>query len=164
VTEIWKDIPSYPDYQVSNTGFVRSKDRMIKAHSKAGERFLPGRIVQQKLGNNCYNVSLKNAEGYTSKSVRRLVWMAFRCDSPNWVPIFGESNGSYVMNKDGDITNNAIGNLELKQPNPANRDKNRRRRIKERSAKDPEFPSVYSTVEDRVGCARLGNRLLRMAW
>jgi len=156
VTEIWKDIPSYPDYQVSNTGFVRSKDRMIKAHSKAGERFLPGRIVQQKLGNNCYNVSLKNAEGYTSKSVRRLVWVAFSGDAI--------ANGAYVTNSDGDITNNAIGNLELKQPNPANRDKNRRRRIKERSAKDPEFPSVYSTVEDRVGCARLGNQLLRMAW
>ena len=156
MTEIWKDIPSYPDYQVSNTGFVRSKDRMIKAHSKAGERFLPGRIVLQKLGNNCYNVSLKNAEGYTSKSVRRLVWVAFSGE-----PV---ANGAYVTNSDGDIHNNAIGNLELKQPNPANRDKNRRRRIKERSIKDPEFPSVYSTVEDRVGCARLGNQLLRMAW
>ena len=156
MTEIWKDIPSYPDYQVSNTGFVRSKDRMIKAHSKAGERFLPGRIVLQKLVNNCYNVSLKNAEGYTSKSVRRLVWVAFSGE-----PV---DNGAYVTNKDGDIHNNAIGNLELKQPNPANRDKNRRRRIKERSIKDPEFPSVYSTVEDRVGCARLGNQLLRMAW
>lgn len=156
MTEEWKDIPSYPDYQVSNTGFVRSKDRMIKAHSKAGERFLPGRIVLQRLGNNCYNVSLKNAEGYTSKSVRRLVWMAFSGET-----ICG---GAYATNTDGDITNNAIGNLELKQPNPANRDKKRRRRIKERSAKDPEFPSVYSTIEDRVGCARLGNQLLRMAW
>jgi len=156
VTEIWKDIPSYPDYQVSNTGFVRSKDRMIKAHSKAGERFLPGRIVLQKLVNNCYNVSLKNAEGYTSKSVRRLVWVAFSGE-----PV---ANGAYVTNKDGNIEKNEIENLELKQPNPANRDKNRRRRIKERSAKDPEFPSVYSTIEDRVGCARLGNQLLRMAW
>jgi len=156
MTEEWKDIPSYPDYQVSNTGFVRSKDRMIKAHSKAGERFLPGRIVQQKLGNNCYNVSLKNAEGYTSKSVRRLVWVAFSGE-----PV---ANGAYVTNKDNDITKNEIENLELKQPNPANRDKNRRRRVQDQSRKHPEFPSVYSTIEDRVGCARLGNQLLRMAW
>ena len=152
--EQWRDIPSYPDYQVSNTGQVRSKDRVIKAHSRAGERPLPGRIITQKIGNNCANVSLKNSEGYTSKSVRRLVWCAF---SDEVIP-----SGVIVQNIDGNPRRNEFTNLMLQVPNPANADRNQRRRVRDRAIRGTDL--VYPTMEDRIGCATIGNRLLRMAW
>lgn len=65
MNEIWKVIPSHPNYEASNTGFIRNKKRQ--------------RILKSKsIDNRQYQVVSIITEGkkYTKK-VARLVWEAF---------------------------------------------------------------------------------------
>ena len=90
MTEIWKDIEDFPNYQVSSTGIVRNKKT--------------GCIMTQKLGRDgrYLSVYLTNAEYENTKRVHRLVAEAF----------LGKHPGMMVNHIDGDRTNNNVENLE----------------------------------------------------
>lgn len=92
--EIWKDIPDYPKYQVSNMGNVRSLDYMHTGEIKN----LCFDIV------NGYSiVLLYNDEGRKSKKVHRLVAEAF-IPNPDNLPM--------INHKDENPGNNVVSNLE----------------------------------------------------
>ena len=54
--EIWKDIPNFPNYQVSNFGNVRSLDRKIRQWNRFDniERIYNGKILKPKLTKRGY--------------------------------------------------------------------------------------------------------------
>lgn len=95
LVEIWKDIENYPNYQVSNFGYVRCTNyhREHRTHLLA---FIPDSdgYLQVKL---CKNGIVK------FKRVHRLVAEAF---------IENKTNKEQVNHIDGNKTNNAITNLE----------------------------------------------------
>ena len=105
--EIWKDIPNFNGYQVSNKGRVRTHNK--KSYTKKhGERHWKNRILHFK-GENYktgYRVDLwKNGKPYTLL-VARLVAFTF----------YGEDiNNHYltVDHLDGNRLNNNLENLEL---------------------------------------------------
>jgi hypothetical protein len=90
--EIWKVIPSFPDYAVSNLG-------QIKRLTKASNTY-PGKILKQSVATNGY---LYVSPSCMKRMVHCLVAEAF----------IGERPSGYVINhKDFDITNNKVENLE----------------------------------------------------
>lgn len=53
--EIWKDIPNFPNYQVSNLGNVRSKDWIIKTNIKNNKKVIrKGKILKPIIYKNNY--------------------------------------------------------------------------------------------------------------
>ena len=102
--EIWKDIPGYEEsYMVSDMGQVYSKTRFIKQGDK--RRLTKGRILSQKVRRDGYcEVNLYKNNAGSSHSVHRLVCSAF---------IDEDITGMDVNHKDGIITNNSLGNLEI---------------------------------------------------
>lgn len=90
MTEIWKDIEDFPNYQVSSTGIVRNKKT--------------GRVTTQKLGHDgrYLSVYLTNAGYENTQRVHRLVAEAF----------LGKHPGMMVNHIDGNKTNNNVENLE----------------------------------------------------
>jgi hypothetical protein len=90
--EIWKVIPSFPNYAVSNLGQVK---RLTKASNT-----YPGKILKQSVATNGY---LYVSPSCIKRMVHCLVAEAF----------IGERPSGYVINhKDFDITNNKVENLE----------------------------------------------------
>ena len=93
MTEIWKDIPDWEDYQVSNLGNVKSlkygKERIMKTTYREGYQY----------------VFLRNKRFKRDKkmAVHRLVAMAF-LPNPNNLP--------QVNHKDECRHNNMVSNLE----------------------------------------------------
>lgn len=111
--EIWKDIKDYEEYyEVSNTGKIRSKTRIIqdKNFSKSGKEFSRTRkFIGKELKTNpvCESGHLsvafyKNGRSGGSKLVHRVVAEAF-LENPNNKPI--------VDHIDGDPKNNNVINL-----------------------------------------------------
>ena len=103
---IWKDIQLDANYEVSDSGLVRSKDRTLtqsaSVRSAAYERFLPGkelRAVPSKI-TGYLQVSLS---GKARHSVHRLVALAF-CS--------GYREGMVVNHKNGIRDDNRAVNLE----------------------------------------------------
>lgn len=73
---IWKDIEGY-DYQVSDEGEVRSKDRMNNTSHNA-VRFLKGKIIKQHKINSGYKTVGLHKDGKVKNCfVHRLVYEAF---------------------------------------------------------------------------------------
>lgn len=107
--EIWKDIPGYEGiYQASNTGKIRSIDRVVCFLSHKGNpktKSVKGVILtQRKSFGRYYSVKLcKPGNERHFMFVHRLVAMAF---IPN------PRNFEQVNHKDGNIHNNNVENLE----------------------------------------------------
>ena len=101
--EIWRDIEGYKGkYQVSNTGKVKSLERMKwngKGYQKIPEKILEG--VDD--GHGYLHVNLCKDGKETSCKVHRLIAQAF-LPNPNNLP--------EVNHKDEDKTNNKVENLE----------------------------------------------------
>ena len=101
--EIWRDIEGYKGkYQVSNTGKVKSLERMKwngKGYQKIPEKILEG--VDD--GHGYLHVNLCKDGKETSCKVHRLIAQAF-LPNPNNLP--------EVNDKDEDKTNNCVENLE----------------------------------------------------
>ena len=101
---IWKDIPGYEGYyQVSNTGEVRSIDRVVyKSDGVFQNRY--GRLLPCKENKDGYRIARLSKDGIRKQfNVHSLVARAF-------VP--GYFAGAEVNHKDCDRTNNIPENLE----------------------------------------------------
>tara|TARA_B100000508_G_scaffold137355_1_gene131556 strand:- start:69493 stop:70095 length:603 start_codon:yes stop_codon:yes gene_type:complete len=104
--EKWKEIPGFKDYQISNTGKIRSKERVKKYKS--------GRVVNLKSKIKRLRKHPKNEFLMTdlidNKGKRRTVYphkavaLAFiKNDHPR--------KNKIVIHKDNDVTNNSVENL-----------------------------------------------------
>lgn len=107
--EIWKDIPNYYGYQVSNLGNVRTYDKKTFTE-RHGERHWANRTLKQKCSTNKYGrkdarVELWNGGKHKTILVARLVATTFYD-----IPL----NSKLTVNhKDGNSLNNNIKNLEM---------------------------------------------------
>ena len=104
MSRIWKPIKGYEGlYEVSNDGHVRSVSR--KVHYKNGAlRFWEGQEITPHADKDGYmKVGLSRNGSQTSKSVHRLVAMAF-IENPNHLPL--------INHKDENKANNNVDNLE----------------------------------------------------
>jgi hypothetical protein len=97
--EIWKDIKGYEGiYKISNLSRVKRIYKNVKGDSKDEH------ILSQKLGKRgYYYVNLSKRQRYKSKTIHRLVAIAF---IPN------PKNKPTINHKDGNKLNNNIKNLE----------------------------------------------------
>ena len=104
MSEIWKDIPNYEgSYQVSNTGLVRSVDRVV-TDKDGGVRRYKGRVLKPGSNRGYERVVLYNDNGATNKSVHRLVLETFK---PHV-----NMDDLQVNHIDGNKLNNHLTNLE----------------------------------------------------
>lgn len=105
----WKDIPGYEGfYTVSDTGLVKSEDRIVIG--KAGsERRLRGRILKQmECDHGGHLVVHLYMDGVPKRHcVSRLVAEAF---------VSKTGHETYVTHKDGNVKNNHADNLEWVTP------------------------------------------------
>lgn len=102
--EIWKQIENYPNYEISNYGRVKSKERITKAK---GNEIIhrKERILKQQITIHGYcQIHLTNKNGTKGIFVHRLVANAF-LDK-----IKGKNQ---VNHKDGNKKNNFYKNLEF---------------------------------------------------
>ncbi len=98
----WRDIKGYEGlYQVSDTGLVRSVDRMTTGNRN---RMLKGKLLSQGTNTFGYFVVALCKDGKArTKRVHRLVAEAFLpCDNER----------PYINHKDGNPQNNQVDNLE----------------------------------------------------
>lgn len=100
----WRDVPSSPMYQVSETGDVRSKDRIIQVRTNGRgtyDRQMAGQpIAFTKLPAGYLVVQLGRGH---KRTVHSLVAEAFIGPRPK---------GMDINHKDGNKKNNNVGNLE----------------------------------------------------
>jgi hypothetical protein len=105
--EEWKDVVGYEGlYEVSNTGKVRSLDRIVfqKNMYKTIKRIYPGRLLSQKKDEyGYYDVGLSKNGKIRTYRTHRIVAQAF---IPN------EKNLPQVNHKDENPSNNHADNLE----------------------------------------------------
>ena len=104
--EIWRDIPNFHDYQASNYGRIRSKERAITqyGHKEYYTRNMPSVILKPKPQNSGYLVVWLRRNGRNvACTVHRIIAQTF---------LFNSFDRAVVNHKDGDKTNNRIDNLE----------------------------------------------------
>ena len=101
--EVWKDIEDYPNYQVSNLGNVKSKERYTRAK---GNEIIhrKEKLLKQLIDTKGYHyVRLYNEQGFKNIKVHRLVANAF---------IIKIEGKECINHKDGNKDNNKSSNLE----------------------------------------------------
>lgn len=105
---IWRDVTGFEGlYQVSDTGLVRSLDRVVQQISRHGclmDRLYKGKILKPRVGKAGYlYLHLRNREFKKTAKVHRLVAEEF---------VLGRFDGAVVNHKDGNKLNNTVENLE----------------------------------------------------
>ena len=103
ITENWLAIDGYINYEISNQGNVRSKDRMIvtidgKSYIKRGQVLKP-----KKHKDGYLFITLTDVKRRSNKYVHRLVALAF---------VENEDNKPQVNHINGIKSNNSANNLE----------------------------------------------------
>ena len=106
--EIWKGVPGYENYEVSNMGRVRSLDHYTLKSGDCRSTLIKGRILSQTVGKTGYYTVLMYPANSTKKDrklvkVHRMIALAF-LDNPHNLP--------QINHKDEDKTNNRLENLE----------------------------------------------------
>lgn len=104
LVEEWRDIQGIENYQVSNIGNVRSKERVItqKGHKNLYKRVMKSCLLKPRKQNSGYLVVWLSIDGIVKPyTVHRLVAETF----------LGKKDGD-VNHIDGNKTNNSICNLE----------------------------------------------------
>ena len=101
--EEWRDIPDYPNYQVSNLGNVKSKERYTNVGIKNQKQCLrKERLLKQQIDKKGYHyVRLYNKNGWKYCKVHRLVAQAFIPNINNEPTVDHKDR-----NKDNNISNN----------------------------------------------------------
>lgn len=101
--EVWKDIEEYPNYQVSNLGNVKSKERYTKAKdNQLVQR--KEKLLKQLVDTKGYHyVRLYNDKGFKNIKVHRLVANAF---------VEKVKDKDCINHIDGNKSNNQSSNLE----------------------------------------------------
>ena len=102
--EIWKSIPNYPRYEVSNLGRVRSYHGHDFKSPNAGKPLSKPKIKKLTFDKGCgyLRVGLFNSEGHILALVHQLVLTAFIGPRPE---------GMESCHNDGDRLNNHVDNL-----------------------------------------------------
>lgn len=96
--EIWKEIPDYPLYEVSNMGRVRSWN-----NGRWGRRKTPLILKPFYSGNYRYNaVGIYNEDGISTPTIHRLVMLAFCGPRPD---------GMETRHLNGNKRDNRLSNL-----------------------------------------------------
>ncbi len=104
--EVFKPIPEYPHYEVSNLGNVMSLPRVIKRSNGRNQTFKK-RLLKLTLNqNNYFCVQLVKDKKFKTFRVHQLVAMAFLGHTPNGYKIT-------VDHIDNDSMNNRVDNLQL---------------------------------------------------
>lgn len=101
--EEWKTVPDYPNYEVSNFGNVRSKDRITIR--KGAPAKIKGQLLKSHDTRGYKSVTLYSGsrDMHIQTGIHRLVAKAF-IPNPNNLPC--------INHKDEDRTNNHVSNLE----------------------------------------------------
>lgn len=100
---IWRAIPGWERYEVSDTGIVRSRDMVVGAKGGA-VAVRKGRILSPaKASNGYWVVTVTNGGQRRQEAVHRLVAKAFHGAPPY--------ANAHVLHGDGDKNNNAANNL-----------------------------------------------------
>lgn len=103
-TEIWRQIPNFPEYSISNLGRVR---RDAPRSTSRRTDFVP-LIRRPDTNHSGYHVVNLCQQGlYTRKSVHSLVALTFIGERPD---------GYQINHKDGNKINNRVENLEYVTP------------------------------------------------
>lgn len=102
--EIWKNVVGFEEqYEISNLGNLRSKERFVK-HWRGGERKYKSNFKNIRLNDKGYfRCNLKNEGKRYDFTIHRLVALAF---IPN------EENKPQINHKNGIKTDNRVENLE----------------------------------------------------
>lgn len=106
MTEEWRKIPGWPEYEASNHGRVRSNGRHIRSVSKTGKeskRWIEGVIRRQSDVGGYKSITLARKGRKFTTYVHRLVLLAF---------IPPTRDGLDVNHIDGNKANNFLNNLE----------------------------------------------------
>lgn len=148
--EVWKPIPRFNRYQVSNLGRVKSDKTILRSRNMGAG----------------YRAVTLYENGAHHRYVHRLVAFAFLGDGPD---------GAEINHKDGDKTNNALSNLEycthkqniahawsaklLPQPPVMLGSKHPRASINEKQA-----ATILQLVANGIGNAEISRRLNISKW
>ena len=110
--KVFKPIPGFPGYEVSDCGTVRSLDRIVVKHHFGVDRAftLRGRVLRAARSGDSgrSNTEYRKVSlgAGNQRSVHSLVMLAF----------VGPCEGLWINHKDGDGTNNRLDNLEYCTP------------------------------------------------
>lgn len=162
---IWREVPGWSRYEVSDAGLVRSRDMVVGA--KAGKTAVrKGRILAAARASNGYwVVTLTDSKRRRQAMVHRLVALAFHGEPPH--------AGAHVLHGDGDKNNNASSNLRWGTPadNHADTEKHGRRlkgemhpfaKLSEAAVRDirgsvsaaSELAGVYNVTREHIWAVR----------
>lgn len=106
--EIWKIWPKNSNYEVSNTGKIRSIPRWVKAGAYGGKRWVEGKIVGT-LDSNGYKTFTPYTKYKNGKNIIRK-YLQHRVIAETWIP--NPNNLSDVNHKNGIKNDNRVENLE----------------------------------------------------
>jgi hypothetical protein len=105
---IWLPIPKWVRYEISDAGFVRSRDMIVRAKGGA-VAIRKGRDLSLVQKNNGYwAVTLTAGDERKQECVHRLVALVFHGPPPH--------KNAHVLHNDGDKNNNAANNLRWGSP------------------------------------------------
>lgn len=152
--EIWKDIPGFPNYQVSNIGRVRNAGYWLEHGCRGGgvvRQYYPPKIlkpeVSRKFGHQ--RVYLSNGESKKRFMVHALVMLAFNGPCPI---------GMEVCHNDGDPSNNRVGNLRYDTRQENQRDKFRMKRYDRQKLTEDDVSEIRKALSSGESVKEIAER------